>query len=254
MTIHDRGVSCVIFRFLIALTFLILLPWSESSVRLALNRLAISSVHAALSETHSLPAEDDPLLRLARKDCHAHWFEGFVYASLGDDPGRDSAWAQAIRCDCRYIPILVVLLPQKRSLAEVAVQEWPESGESWFWLANTYVKREFGSVLPVEEEERNTVVALYQQGLALSPSDGLRWRELGDLLLPHDPHAALNAYVQSCLTGQHRAHGCWCAGKTAEQLGDIENAIRYYRLYPWEWSHQKADELEAQLEQGPQGH
>jgi len=40
-------------------------------------------------------------------------------------------------------------------------------------------------------------IILYQDALVLYPYDGLRWRELGDLLVKVDPDAAIGAYLQS---------------------------------------------------------
>ena len=54
---------------------------------------------------------------------------------------------------------------------------------------------------------------------------------------------------QACLNGDPGANGCYGAGSIARELGDLEAAIRYYRLSNWEEALSLADELENQLQQ-----
>jgi len=99
----------------------------------------------------------------------------------------------------------------------------------------------------LNDTNRREIVALFREGLALDPRDGLRWRELGDALRSLDPKEAIEAYLQSCFNGDPGANGCYRAGLTAEQLSDYENAIRYYRYSRWEGALNRANQLEAQL-------
>jgi hypothetical protein len=69
---------------------------------------------------------------------------------------------------------------------------------------------------------------------------------LGDLLVETRPEEALEAYVQSCLNGDPGANGCLRAGALAEQQGDIDAAIGYYRLSKYQESLDRAAALEAQ--------
>jgi len=70
---------------------------------------------------------------------------------------------------------------------------------------------------------------------------------LGDLLRERDPQAAIHAYLESCHNGDPGSNGCWRAGLTAESQGDLEAAIRYYRLSRNSGYQGRADLLEQQL-------
>lgn len=91
---------------------------------------------------------------------------------------------------------------------------------------------------------------LYRAGLALKPHDGIRWRELGDLLRDSNPQEAIQAYLKSCENGDPGSHGCLRAGLTAEALGDLENAILYLRRSKYSGALEKADKIEFRLMQG----
>jgi tetratricopeptide (TPR) repeat protein len=160
---------------------------------------------------------------------------------MSDDHARDRAWVEAMRCSPHYIPMVMATLPDHRPLAELAVQAQPNSADAWFWFAEVQ-----------SQKDPQTAIELYRRGLALRPTDSWRWRLLGDLLVDQDPQAAIDAYLMSCLNGDSGYNGCLRAGLTAERLGDIQTAIRYYRLsrLPRIW--QEAERLEQQLrEQTP---
>jgi tetratricopeptide (TPR) repeat protein len=109
------------------------------------------------------------------------------------------------------------------------------------------VETQFLLASAISQEEPERAIQLYQDGLQRKPTDGIRWRELGDLLYEKDPQAAIEAYLQSCHRGDPGSNGCYRAGRTAEELGDLEAAIRYYRLSQWSRALERADELEKQL-------
>lgn len=101
------------------------------------------------------------------------------------------------------------------------------------------------ALLSKSQPER--AIQLYRDALQHKPHDGIRWYELGDLLAQTDPQAAIEAYLQSCHRGDPGNHGCYGAGRVAEQEGDIQRAIQYYRMSDWEGALQRADELERAL-------
>lgn len=91
-------------------------------------------------------------------------------------------------------------------------------------------------------------IRLYEEDLRLYPDDGYHWREFGDVLVKNNqPGSAIEAYLQSCYQGDPGSNGCYRAGLTAEGMGDITDAIRYYRLSKWSVSLERADQLEKQL-------
>jgi hypothetical protein len=83
--------------------------------------------------------------------------------------------------------------------------------------------------------------------LILAPGDGLQWQRLADLTAASDPAAAEDAYYQSCVHGDPGANGCWRAGELAEARGDVEQAVRYYRLSNYSEARARADRLEVEL-------
>ena len=163
---------------------------------------------------------------------------GLLAHAVSDEDTRDEDWVEAMRCSPRYVPMALRILPDHRSLAlaETAVQVQPNSADAWFWLAEVR-----------SQEDPQAAIELYRHGLALRPTDGRRWVALGNLLVSRDPQAAIEAYLQACKHGDPGSNGCWNAGKTAERLGDIPAAIRYYRLSQWSVAQSRAAQLEQQL-------
>ena len=102
-----------------------------------------------------------------------------------------------------------------------------------------------GSLLSKSQPE--SAIELYREGLQHKPHDGVRWYELGDLLAQREPQLAIEAYLQSCNYGDPGNHGCYGAGRVAEQQGDIQQAIQYYRLSDWEAALDRAKQLERTL-------
>lgn len=167
-------------------------------------------------------------------NCRASWYQGLAERWQGNFQAAQEFWQIAIPCDPVIVSMLETLFPEDGELAAHVVQHYPGHAIGWFWRARTI-------------REDNTVQAIeyYAKGLELAPEDGLAWREMGDLLVSEDPNAAIKAYLQSCYNGDPGSHGCWRAGQTAESIGEIENAIRYYRFSDWEGALQRADELQA---------
>jgi tetratricopeptide (TPR) repeat protein len=129
-----------------------------------------------------------------------------------------------------------------RLYAELGLDQLAQSDQLWSIEAQFI----FAHVIALEQPEQ--AIVLYRQALQRRPLDGLRWRELGDLLVENEPQAAIAAYLESCYNGDPGSHGCYNAGLTAEKLGDLPDAIRYYRLSKWSGALERAAALEAQLE------
>jgi cytochrome c-type biogenesis protein CcmH/NrfG len=125
-------------------------------------------------------------------------------------------------------------LYQELDMAELSASDSPWSVEPTFILAKA-----------IGQDDPEKAIRLYQDGLQRKPTDGVRWYELGHLLLREGRLSeALQAYLESCRRGDPGSHGCYGAGRTAEAMGDLTAALRYYRMSKWEGALQRAAELE----------
>jgi len=231
-----------------------------------------------------------------------------VYRGLGETEQQTNSLKDAIRCSSIYVQMARVSDPDSLVLAELAVNEYPEIGDTWIWLAGLHMEGSpekaaryywqsllrkpsdlktwqalgrslaaldtntalqlyhemnldqlaesdglwkfearfiFASIL--SNEQPDLAIQLYRQTLQFRQNDGVRWRELGDLLRERDPQAAIQAYLQSCYNLDPGLNGCYRAGRTAEKLGDLQAAVRYYRLSKSSSALGRADKLEEQI-------
>ncbi|HEX6387581.1 MAG TPA: O-antigen ligase family protein [Anaerolineae bacterium] len=198
------------------------------------------TARALVARTVPLAQAEARVAQLARATCRLYWHDGLLWHNMGDAVERDRAWSSLLDCSDHFVPLMQTLTPDNRPLADVAVQKQPGSAAAVFWLADIS-----GGESPA------AAVALYRRGLTLDPRDGRRWKTLGDLLVEAEPAAAIEAYLQSCYHGDPGANGCWRAGRTAEQQGDIRSAITYYRLSKWPVARARAAELEQELVSPP---
>ena len=116
---------------------------------------------------------------------------------------------------------------------------------------DSYIQLELQFILAtiISKSNPNRAIQLFRQGLHVKSFDGLRWAQLGYLLSKTEPQAAFDAFLQSCELGDPGLHGCYGAGRMMEQLGDTKKAIEYYRRSFLEKARERADELEAQLDE-----
>lgn len=205
-------------------------------------RFAFPNGHAARTTAVTLVASRlspaEARVELATLDdsaCRVNWYRGLLEDAAQDVSARNTSWGTLLDCAGEFIPFMAVLAAEDEALARQAIQKQPDSAVAYFWLAEN-----------VAAERPQAAIRAYQQGLELTPTDGVRWQALGDLLVERDPDTAIEAYLQSCYNGDPGANGCWRAGSTAEQQGDMTAAVAYYRLSKWETALQRADELEQQ--------
>jgi len=170
--------------------------------------------------------------------CRAGWYEGLLWHEAGDMARRSAVWGDLLACAADYTGYMAILAHDDAALARQALAVQPDNPAAYFWLASL--------AAPDAPDE---AITLYRQGLALAPGDGRRWLALAELLDGRDEDGALDAYLQACLNGDPGANGCARAAAIAAARGDIETAIRYYRLSNWSEAQAKADELERQLGQ-----
>ncbi len=110
--------------------------------------------------------------------------------------------------------------------------------------AGVEIEIEFLHAKVLSGSSPDQAAAIYAEALQRKPYDGKRWLEYGDVLKKINPEKAIAAYYQACIHGDPGSHGCYNAGMLAEETGDIQQAIRYYRLSHWEVAKNKAAELE----------
>jgi len=171
--------------------------------------------------------------------CQSRWLLGQLLGAMGNTPEQRRVLAQLVSCTDRYIPLLRIVAPDDFGLARHAVNWQRDNSAAYFWLAETLVKTDTA-----------TAIQMYHEGLKRDPSDGLAWRYLGDLFVRAYPHEAIRCYLRSCRNGDPGANGCGLAGRTAERMGDVRNAIRYYRMSRYHIFRKRADILEMKLQQG----
>lgn len=203
---------------------------------LPVNRAGQLAARALLDAREATPQRAAEAAGMAAARCRAGWYDGLIAGAAGDAGGRSAAWSDLLGCTPDYTAYMAMLAPDDETLARQALAAQPDNAAAYFWLAAIQAPH-----APVE------AIALYRQGLALSPRDGWRWLALARLLAGRDDAASLAAYLQVCLNGDPGANGCAHAAAIVEAQGDLETAIRYYRLSNWEEAQRRADELESEL-------
>ncbi|MFZ6031493.1 MAG: hypothetical protein ACOYYS_27595 [Chloroflexota bacterium] len=150
-----------------------------------------------------------------------------------------------------------ILAPNSSVLAMYATQTHPDHFISWFWLAETEIRKHTGTSLlqsfdlykKGSLEAPIQVIQHYQKGLSLTQPSVIarvRWIEYGHLMAQKEPEKAMQAYSNACDLG-HR-DGCQLAGHIAERLGKLELAVQYFRASGIDIYLKRADEVQATIE------
>ena len=221
-------------RLVLGVSFMVL---GLASVRGArqLNRAAVLGARAVVHDPALLPAAHAALDAAGRDTCRAGWLEGKVAQAWSRPQLRDAAWGELLRCSAAFVPMIADELPAHQRLAEQAVAVQPSSAAAHLWLAR----------IRVRSQNREAAEELYRRSLELDPASGIAWLELGRLLAPEDLEAALEAFKEGCRHGDPGANACFAAGAAAEELGDIETAIRFYLESRWSRARERAHELRS---------
>ncbi len=183
---------------------------------------------------------DSSLQHIARENCRVIWFQAALAGQRYDFQSQRAEWIEALRCSPRYVPLLRKFAPQDKELAQQAAQLQPTSAQAWFWLAEL-----------TAEEAPEQAIGFYRRGLAIDPSSGWDWVWLGRLLEEREPQAAIQAYARACFLDDPGLHGCYGAGYMSERIGDLQAAIRFYRLSSFPKAQERAAELEQQIFPSP---
>jgi hypothetical protein len=158
------------------------------------------------------------------------------WQGLKRQPHDENAWIQLGNLMAALDTQVALRKYEQLEIDQLASKNPADQSEAKFILARILSK-----------SQPDQAILLYRDGLQLNADNGVRWYELGDLLVKSNSQAAIEAYLQSCYYGDPGNHGCFGAGKVAEEQGDILSAIRYYRLSKWDIASQRANQLEQSL-------
>ena len=148
------------------------------------------------------------------------WLIAAADQCRGSTDSSQKQWQQALAQSDERLPALRSMVPHDIDLAKYAVTLYPERSEAYFWLGDAYLKA----------GEKQQAANAFEQGLALDPTDGLTWRQLGDLYREGgDLGAAVQAYDKACFRVDQGKNGCPRAAGIYMQQGQYDLAAQRYR-------------------------
>ncbi len=166
--------------------------------------------------------------------------ESWLYFIRADHDIRvnNSRWIKSLMtCSELYVSMLSKLYPENLELANLAVWEYPNEVTPYYWVINA-----------TDPSLREIPKGPVEKILSINPKEGLAWRYMGLIYLKEgNIPAAIDAHIQSCYNGDPGSNGCYNAGRLYEQIGDYQNAIKYYSFSKNEGYRANADHLEAEL-------
>lgn len=226
-------------RIVIVLTLgcCLILGWGLRH-RLAFNLATLQVAHALFVDPEQ---QSEALQRMqghTEGSCHGHYFVARLADAQGDVSRRDAAYSSLLSCSDDFDDLVAFLLPEHHVLATEAHRQHPQNPAAHLWRARQLAK---GTA-----SQRQRAQAMFRSALALDPSNGRAWIELGQLLHHQNRRKALIAYAEACKRGDYYGQGCWQAGAAAIELGDLEAAIQFYRTSRMPGSQAFAQGLEAQ--------
>jgi tetratricopeptide (TPR) repeat protein len=181
---------------------------------------------------------DRPEYPLETKSCAQKWLSGVVAGKRGDLANQRQIWIQSLACSQQYLSMLRAKVPQDQELASLATQLYPRSAQAWFWLAET----------SAPADRSVGARQAYLRVVELDPQSGLAWCRLGvNYEISHEYGNATQGFLKCCQNGDPGRNGCFGAGRMMEKLGNLTQAITYYRLSRFDVAQQRADELEIQI-------
>jgi tetratricopeptide (TPR) repeat protein len=174
---------------------------------------------------------------ITTSDCSHIWLVGMSVGQRGDYSTQRQAFVKALGCSPDNLSLVQAVFPEDQDLARMATQHYPESFKAWFWLGEA-----------AAQSDPQSARQAYLQTVTLSPHNGLAWCHLGENYQHNSEfEKAFKPFLNCCLNGDPSSYGCYGAGLMMEQLGNLPQAIIYYRLSRWETALKRAQELEALL-------
>jgi tetratricopeptide (TPR) repeat protein len=184
-----------------------------------MQRASMATASALLLQPHLNDSAVILSERLVEENCRFHWQVGRLAHERDDIAARNEAWQQLLACSAHYTPLMQRIAPADQTLSAAAVAQQPDEAAGYFWRASQET-----------EADPAAAIAYYEQGLALSPADGLKWVQLGHLReAAGDSDGALEAYDQGCFYVDQGKNGCMRAGRLYMAAGEYEMAAERYR-------------------------
>lgn len=169
------------------------------------------------------------------QECPEKWMRGMAAGQRGEFVKQRQALVWALACGPEYVSLVQAVAPQDAELAQVAAEKHPENAKAWYWLGEASAPLDY-------------LVArrAYLKTVELDAYQGWAWCRLGrNYESTEEYEEAKAAFLNCCYNGDPGSNGCYGAGRMMEKLGNIPQAIEYYRLSRWEGALARADELEA---------
>lgn len=195
--------------------------------------------HEALSASLNQPVDYQgaiaSLEAIVPDDCRIYWQIGLLTQYHSSLPGNGGIVDKMLGCSPNAVEWLYIIAPQQEDLALRASQQYPENTKTWFWLGD----------LADQNDDYSLAEEYFLRSTQEDPYNGLAWCRLGRVKEQQSKIIeARDAYWQCCLNGDPGSNGCYGAGRIAETLGNISDAIRYYRYSHYPPTLNRADELE----------
>jgi len=181
--------------------------------------------------------KEGPIIPARVSGCSHIWLAAAEAGRREDLSAQREIWKRALGCSPQNLYVLQPILPQDKEMALLATQIYPASADAWFWLGEA-----------LAPGDRLAARQAYLRTVTLSAHHSWAWCRLGyDFEQDGELETALDDFLNCCYSGDPGSNGCYGAGRMMERLGNLQQAIAYYRLSRWEGSLKRADELEKQL-------
>lgn len=158
--------------------------------------------------TETSPLPERPFLRGGAARC------------LGDEEVERSAYLLAVVEPDARLSVIRAAMPFDVELAERAAKTSPKSAEAYFWLGEA--QKQAGEI--------GQAISAYQTGLALDPTNGGEWDNLGVLYqTTRDWEQAVGAFNWACIYRDAGRNGCIHAAQVYMQHELYEQAAARYQ-------------------------
>ncbi len=161
------------------------------------------------------------------------FFLGGVARCRGDDAAAHTYYLETVGQNIR-VDILQAARPSDVALARWVVVGHPEQARAYFWLGEALLGGVSVWEVPPQDLAKQPdlfeIIAAYEGGLALAPTNGEEWDNLGQLYEAAGlSEKAVHAFEQACHYVDGGKNGCLNAGRIYMQLELYEQALARYQ-------------------------
>ena len=148
------------------------------------------------------------------------WWQGIHADCEGDSDRALTIWVQYLHESDKRLDTIRARYRENMTLAEAAADRPQAKAIAFFWLGDA----------TLAQGDDLAAVAIYQEGLALEPENGLIWRQIGDLIQANsgDVATAIYAYDQACFYVDQGKNGCLRAAELYMTQQNFDLAIARY--------------------------